>query len=144
MGRSASSNEPPAALPIWMRRTGAALTALVAVLFVVLLLQVRRQGERIQALQDQVQTLENANDLDRTNALEEQLRSTAARLQSLEGLEQSVQSLRSEQAGLRAQIRSQVRQPQFTPDEGIEPGGRPGVPRPGRLPALPPLPGSQE
>jgi hypothetical protein len=143
MSRSVSSNEPPAALPTWMRRTGAALTALVSVLFVVLLLQVRQQGERIQALQDKVQTLENDKDLDRTNALEEQLRSTAARLQNLEGLEQSVQSLRSEQAGLRAQIRSQVRQPQFSPDEPMPPASSTG-PRPGRLPALPPLPSAQE
>ncbi len=137
MSRSVSSNEPPAALPTWMRRTGAALTALVAVLFVVLLLQVRQQSERIQTLQDKVQTLENDKDLDRTNALEEQVRSTAARLQSLERLEQSVQSLRSEQAGLRAQIRSQARQPQFTPDAITPPAS-------GRLPALPPLPSPQE
>ncbi len=145
MSRSASSNEPPAALPVWMRRAGAALTAMVSVLFVVLLLQVRQQGERIQSLQDNVQTLENTNDLDRTNALEEQLRSNAARLQNLEGLEQSVQSLRSEQAGLRAQIRNQARQPQLPLNDGLEPGGRTTIqPRPGRLPALPPLPSSQE
>lgn len=144
MSRSASSNEPSAVLPTWMRRTGAALTALVSVLFVVLLLQVRQQSEQLRALQDKVQTLENANDLDRTNALEEQVRSTAARLQSLEGLEQAVRSLRSEQAGLRAQIRDQARQPVFTPDEPLAPGGRSTVPRQGRLPALPPLPAPQE
>ena len=126
-----------------MRRTGAALTALVSVLFVVLLLQVRQQGERIQKLQDQVQTLENANDLDRTNALEEQVRSTAERLQNLEGLDQTVQSLRSEQANLRAQLRSSQREPQFSLDDGLDPGTRSTTPKPGRLPALPPLPSGQ-
>jgi uncharacterized membrane protein YhiD involved in acid resistance len=124
-----------------MRRAGAGLTALVAVLFVVLLLQVRQQGERIQTLQDKLQTLENEKDLDRTNALEEQVRSTAERLQNLEGLEQTVQSLRSEQDSLRAQLRSQDRAPQFPLDNGVDLNNKP---KPGRLPALPPLPSGQE
>lgn len=133
---SSSSNTPKAPLPTWMRRTGAALTALVSVLFVVLLLQVRQQGERIQKLQDQLQTLENDNDLDRTNALEEQVRSTAERLQNLEGLDQAVRNLRNEQASLRAQLRASQREPQFPLDDGL-------TPKPGRLPALPPLPSGQ-
>jgi len=138
MSRSAS--DPQTSLPLWMRRTGAALTALVTVLFVVLLLQVRQQSERIQKLQDKVQTLENANDLDRTNALEEQVRSTAERLQNLEGLEQAVQSLSSEQAGLRAQLRSQHQAPPFQLDDGM---GN-AKPKPPRMPTLPPLPSGQE
>ena len=141
MSPSARSSSPQAPLPTWMRRTGAGLTALVAVLFVVLLLQVRQQGERIQTLQDKLQTLENEKDLDRTNALEEQVRSTAERLQNLEGLEQTVQSLRSEQASLRAQLRSQDRAPQFPLDNGVDLNNKP---KPGRLPALPPLPSGQE
>lgn len=96
-------------LPTWMRWGGAGLTALLAVLFVVLLLQVRGQGQRLQALQDRIQSLENAQDLERTNALEEQLRSTVQRLQNLEGIEQSLQRLSSEQENLRLQIRSASR-----------------------------------
>ena len=42
MSSSARSSSPQAPLPTWMRRAGAGLTALVAVLFVVLLLQVRQ------------------------------------------------------------------------------------------------------
>ena len=141
MSSSARSSSPQAPLPTWMRRAGAGLTALVAVLFVVLLLQVRQQGERIQTLQDKLQTLENEKDLDRTNALEEQVRSTAERLQNLEGLEQTVQSLRSEQASLRAQLRSQDRAPQVPLDNGVDLNNKP---KPGRLPALPPLPSGQE
>ncbi|MBM5784829.1 MAG: hypothetical protein FJ076_08365 [Cyanobacteria bacterium K_DeepCast_35m_m1_288] len=144
MSSSARSSSPQAPLPTWMRRTGAGITALVAVLFVVVLLQVRQQGERIQTLQDKLQTLENEKDLDRTNALEEQVRSTAERLQNLEGLEQTVQSLRSEQASLRAQLRSQEREPQFPLDNGADLNGRTSKPKPGRLPALPPLPSGQE
>ena len=93
-------------LPTWMRWGGAGLTALLAVLFVVLLLQVRGQGQRLQALQDRIQSLENAQDLERTNALEEQLRSTVQRLQNLEGIEQSLQRLSNEQETLRQQLRS--------------------------------------
>jgi hypothetical protein len=139
-----SSSSPQAPLPTWMRRAGAGLTALVAVLFVVLLLQVRQQGERIQTLQDKLQTLENEKDLDRTNALEEQVRSTAERLQNLEGLEQTVQSLRSEQASLRAQLRSPEREPQFPLDNEADLNSRTNKPKPGRPPALPPLPSGQE
>jgi uncharacterized membrane protein YhiD involved in acid resistance len=138
-----STSSPQAPLPTWMRRAGAGLTALVAVLFVVLMLQVRQQGARIQSLQDKVQTLENEKDLDRTNALEEQVRSTAERLQNLEGLEQSVQALRNEQASLRAQLRSQEREPQFPADGGLDLNNRNTKPKAGRLPSLPPLPNGQ-
>jgi hypothetical protein len=96
--------QQPRPLPDWMRRAGAGMTAAVAVLFVVLLVQVRLQSNRIQQLQDKVQTMENANDLERTNALEEQLRSTVERLQGMEGLEQAVQRLSAEQANLKLQI----------------------------------------
>ena len=109
MSPSARSSSLQAPLPTWMRRAGAGLTALVAVLFVVLLLQVRGQGQRLQTLQDRIQSLENAQDLERTNALEEQLRSTVQRLQNLEGIEQTLQRLSSEQENLRLQIRSASR-----------------------------------
>ena len=89
-----------------MRWGGAGLTALLAVLFLVLLQQVRQQGQRLQTLQDRVQALENARDLERTDALEEQVRSTVRRLQGLEALRGAVQRLRSEQDTLRQQIRA--------------------------------------
>ena len=106
MSRSSASPETTSGLPTWMRWGGAGLTALLAVLFVVLLQQVRGQGQRLQTLQDLIQSLENAQDLERTNALEEQLRSTVQRLQNLEGIEQTLQRLSSEQENLRLQIRS--------------------------------------
>ena len=106
MSRSSASPETASGLPTWMRWGGAGLTALLAVLFVVLLQQVRGQGQRLQTLQDRIQSLENAPDLERTNALEEQLRSTVQRLQNLEGIEQTLQRLSSEQENLRLQIRS--------------------------------------
>lgn len=93
-------------LPNWMRWGGASLTAMLAVLFVVLLAQVRQQTERLQVLQDKVQKLENARDLERTSALEEQLRSTVQRLQALEGLDQRLQRLSAEQETLRLQLRA--------------------------------------
>ena len=61
-------------LPTWMRWGGAGLTALLAVLFVVVLLQVRGQGQRLQALQDRIQSLENAQE-----TLRQQLRSAGSR-----------------------------------------------------------------
>ena len=116
-------------LPQWMRLLGAGLTGLLAVLFVVVLQQTREQGQRLQQLQDKVQTIENANDLERTNALEEQLRSTVERLQALEDIEQKVQSLSSQVQTLRDLQRS--RSSLFPYESG-------GPSRP--LPALPQLP----
>ncbi len=118
--------QQPRPLPDWMRRAGAGMTAAVAVLFVVLLVQVRLQSNRIQQLQDKVQTMENANDLERTNALEEQLRSTVERLQGMEGLEQAVQRLSAEQANLRLQI-----------GRGYDGNLPPDLMRPPALPKLP-------
>ena len=109
MSQTPASPDAVSGLPNWMRWGGAGLTALVAVLFVVLLQQVRQQGQQLQSLQNRLQTLENAHDLDRTNALEEQLRSTVQRIRNLEGLEQTVQSLSQEQAGLHQQLRSAAR-----------------------------------
>jgi TolA-binding protein len=134
-----------------MRWLGAGLTALLAVLFVVLLQQVRQQGQRLQALQDRLQQMENARDLERTNALEEQLRSTVVRLQNLEGLEQSLQRLSSEQDSLRQQIRSAGSRTAIEP--GLEPllplePSQPGTTGSGRNrmvrpPMPPPLPSEQ-
>jgi uncharacterized protein HemX len=116
-----------------MRTLGAGLTALVAVLFVVLLVQVREQGQRLQALQNKVQTLENNNDLERTNALEEQLRSTVQRLQNLETLDRAIQELSREQEALGQQLRSQGSDLRPLPPAD-----------PSRQPTVPPLPPSQE
>lgn len=106
MSRTPARLEAPSGLPAWMRWGGAGLTGLLAVLFIVVLQQVRDQGQRLQTLQERVQTLENARDLDRTNALEEQLRATVQRLQALEGLEQAMERLSREQESLRQQIRT--------------------------------------
>jgi TolA-binding protein len=139
MTRSSSSGPSGSALPDWMRWLGAGLTALVAVLFVVLLLQVREQGQKLQTLQTKVQGLENSNDLERTNALEEQLRSTVQRLQSLETIDNAVQQLSREQQALRQQLRSRAAEPAPLPlDSSLSP-----QPQPAR-PSLPPLPPGQE
>jgi len=120
-----------AGLPRWMRLSGAGLTALLAVLFVVLLQQVREQGQQLKSLQNRLQTLENARDLERTNALEEQLRSTVQRLQTLEGIDQAVQRLSQEQASLRQQLHSAARSSTATsPDLPPLPAPMPPTPPP--------------
>jgi len=146
MTRSPTPGEPGSTLPDWMRWLGAGLTALVAVLFVVLLLQVREQSQRLQSLRNRVQTLENANDLERTNALEEQLRSTVQRLQNLEKIDEAVRQLAKEQQDLRLQLRSQspaLEPLPLEPGPTPAPGGRSPQnqpARPGRQPGLQPLP----
>lgn len=129
MASSPQTPELARALPNWMRWGGAGLTALVAVLFVVLLLQVREQSERLQTLQNRLQTLENANDLGRTNALEEQLRSTVQRLQRLETLDTTVQGLSREQEALRQQISSRPELSLPPAETGLLPAPAPAKPK---------------
>ena len=139
MSQSPASTGAAAELPTWMRWGGAGLTAMLAVLFLVLLAQMRQQSERLQTLQDRVQTLENARDLERTSALEEQLRSTVQRLQALEGLEQRLQRLSAEQDALKQQLRAGSA-------PNLEPlGSQDSAPiRPGHtMPPPPILPGQQ-
>ncbi len=124
-----------------MRWLGSGLTALVAVLFLVLLQQVRQQAGRLEALQGRVQTLENARDLERTNALEEQLRSTVQRLRAFDGLEGSVQELRVQQESLQQQLRQRPPAAAPTPREDLG-GGAADLPPgpPAARPAAPPQP----
>lgn len=123
-----------------MRRSGAAITACMTVLFVVVLLQVREQSERIRTLQDKVQTLENDNDLERTNALEEQVRSTTERLQNLEDLRLSLRRLSNEQATLRAELR-RLTTPRAIPlDAGLDLRRRSPDGEAEPFQSLPPLP----
>ena len=132
-GVSSSGSLP--ALPDWVLWVQAGFTALVAVLFVALLVQTRQQGSRIQELQERLQGLENSRALERTTGLEEQLRNSEERLQALEGDTSRIDVLQAETDSLRDQLRQLGSAP---------------VPRsPGRPPAAvpptaapPPAPGS--
>ncbi|WP_411867648.1 hypothetical protein [Vulcanococcus limneticus] len=152
---SASPSSPPPAaarpldpspLPPWMRWLGTGLTAMVAVLFLVLLQQVRQQAGRLEALQGRVQSLENARDLERTNALEEQLRSTVQRLHRFDGLEGAVEELQAQQESLRQQLRQRPatpgpQSPSLLPREDLGGGLTPLAPGPAPArPAAPPQP----
>ena len=58
-------------LPDWVAWLQAGLTALLAVLFLVMLGKARVQAERIEELQERVQGLENSRALERTTGLEQ-------------------------------------------------------------------------
>ncbi len=130
--------EPP--LPRWMRLIGAGLTALVAVLALVLLQQVHEQASRSQALERRLQDLENRRDLERTQALEAQLRAFAQRLQGLEASAGQVRELELQQQELRRQLQSQLQHPSSQPPEFLpftDPYGAPGTGPSGRSAAKP-------
>ena len=76
---SAANGTPLAWVP-WLQ---AGVTAMLLVLFVVMVGKTRQQSAAIRQLQEQVQGLENARALERTAGLEQQLRSTVERLQEL-------------------------------------------------------------
>ncbi|MEO1003654.1 MAG: hypothetical protein AAFX65_11155 [Cyanobacteria bacterium J06638_7] len=140
---------PP--LPDWVLWLQAGFTALVAVLFVALLLQSRQQNNRIQELQERLQGLENSRALERTTGLEDQLRASVERLQALERDSSRIDLLQAETDALREQL-SQLR-----PAGAITPPGQLAAPTPAaptppaepeRAPASagagPPGPGSVE
>lgn len=132
--------EPP--LPRWMRLIGAGLTALVAVLALVLLHQLQQQANRNQALEGRVQDLENSRDLERAQALEAQLRALAQRLQGLEASAGQVQELELQQQELRRQLQSQLQRPsslspEFLPfNDPLPAPGRGPLGQPGAKPAI--------
>jgi replicative DNA helicase len=59
----------------------------------------------IQQLQDKIAGIENSRALDRTTAIEDQLRTTAERLQALERMGAQVSGLAAENTRLRQELR---------------------------------------
>jgi hypothetical protein len=102
-GSSGSGPLPP--LPDWVLWLQAGFTALVAVLFVALLVQTRQQTRRVQELQQRLQGLENSRALERTTGLEDQLRNTVERLQALERDSARIDVLQAETDALRDELR---------------------------------------
>jgi TolA-binding protein len=76
--------ERPSAVPDWLPWLQLGITTMLAVLFLVMLAKGREQNHRLRELEQQVQGLENSRALDRTPAMEQQLRSMLQRLQKLE------------------------------------------------------------
>ncbi len=124
-GRGVGLEPAPAGMPAWLPWLQLAISTTLAVLFVVVLARSREQSRQLGVLQQRVQGLETSRALDRTGLLEQQLRSTVERLQSLEGEQRRLGELLREQAeqGLqRQQERSATR-----PDGG---GSTPPPPAP--------------
>ena len=93
------------ALPEWVNWLQAGFTALLVVLFAVMLAKSREQSDNIRLLQQRVQGLENSRALERTTGLEQQLRSTVERLQSLERSAARIDGLTDDNAKLRQELR---------------------------------------
>jgi TolA-binding protein len=91
-------------LPDWVSWAQAGLTALLAVLFLVMLAKARSQAGRLEELQQRVQGLENSRALERTTGLEQQLRTTVERLQALERSNARLDVLSADNAALRSEV----------------------------------------
>lgn len=127
-----TSSQPPT----WLNWLGTGLTAMLAVLFLVLVQQMREQNEQIKKLGSRVEALENARALERTSALEEQVHSSVNRLQALESLRGDVQRLISQQQRLQGAIDQLKRsEPRVLPP-------LPPATTPLPAPTAPPRPGS--
>ncbi|MFM8525353.1 MAG: hypothetical protein ACKOCM_07010 [Cyanobacteriota bacterium] len=133
MTRAALRTSQP---PTWLGWLGTGLTAMLAVLFLVLVQQLREQNEQIRKLGSRVEALENARALERTSALEEQLHSSVNRLQALESLRGEVQRLIGQQQRLQTAI-DQLRRAEPTILPPLPPAVTP-VP----APTAPPRPGT--
>lgn len=126
-GGSAANGAP---LP-WVPWLQAGVTAMLVVLFVVIVGKVRQQSATIRQLEERVQGLENSRALDRTTGLEQQLRSTVERLQAVERNSTRIDGLSREAANLRAEL-SRLRSADLAPEKL--------TPRGNETPVLPPLP----
>lgn len=95
---------PNGASLAWVPWLQAGVTAMLVVLFLVVVGKSRQQNSTIRQLQERVQGLENSRALDRTTGLEEQLRSTVERLQAVERNSTRIDGLRSETASMQAEL----------------------------------------
>ncbi len=102
-GSGARSSALPQ-LPDWVSWAQAGLTALLAVLFLVMLAKARTQAARLEELQQRVQGLENSRALERTTGLEQQLRAAVDRLQTLERSNARLDVLSANNEALRAEV----------------------------------------
>ena len=93
-------------MPAWLFWLQLGLSTTLAVLFVVMLVRTRQQSVNIRQLQEKVAGIENSRALERTSAVEDQLRSTAERLQELERSSARVAGLAAENTRLRQELRS--------------------------------------
>jgi TolA-binding protein len=136
---------PMPQLPDWVAWLQAGLTALLAVLFLVMLGKARVQGERIQELQERVQGLQNSRALERTTGLEQQLRSTVERLQALERSNARIDVLSAENSALRGEVRQLRRSaasnalPSLRPEPATGTDSTPSTPPGGSIPTPPPV-----
>ena len=122
---------PNGAALAWVPWLQAGVTAMLVVLFLVIVGKSRQQNATIRQLQERVQGLENSRALDRTTGLEQQLRTTVERLQAVERNGTRIDGLSRETANMRAELsrlRGLAGAPNGAPSRGDEP------------PLLPPLP----
>jgi hypothetical protein len=96
-------------VPAWLVWLQLGLSTTLAVLFVVMLVRSLQQSATIRQLQDRVAGIENSRALDRTTAIEDQLRTTAERIQVLERQGAQTAALAGENARLRQQLSSAQR-----------------------------------
>ena len=82
----------------WVPWLQAGVTAMLVVLFVVIVAKTRQQNATIRQLQERVQGLENSRALERTTGLEQQLRTTVERLQAVERNSARIEALSGENA----------------------------------------------
>jgi len=108
-------------IPAWLVWLQLGLSTTLAVLFVVMLVKTRQQSVSIQQLQDKIAGIENSRALDRTTAIEDQLRTTAERLQALERMGAQISGLAAENSRLRQALQGvegQVTKPPGQPPVG--------------------------
>jgi TolA-binding protein len=125
-------------LPDWVPWLQVGLTSMLVVLFVVLVGKTRQQQSQLQELQERVRGLENSRALERTTALEQQLRSTVDRLQSLERGQARLNAIGSDTAQLRQELRQLRQLRQSSEEKNVQPA-RPPASTPQSPPPLPPL-----
>jgi predicted Holliday junction resolvase-like endonuclease len=94
------------AMPAWMVWLQLGLSTTLAVLFVVMLVKTRQQSVAIRQLQDKVAGIENSRALDRTTALEDQLRTVSERIQTIERQAALMAGLARQNARLRQELSS--------------------------------------
>lgn len=132
--QTGGQNSGPPPPPGWMPWLQLGLTTMLAVLFVVTLLRARDLSLALGKMEQRLGAIESRQALDRSTALEQQLRSMLDRLQALEGKAERLDALENERERLEQEL-GELRSRTSGRPAAEEPSTTPGPSSP-----LPPVP----
>ncbi|MEB3199560.1 MAG: hypothetical protein VKK62_03395 [Synechococcaceae cyanobacterium] len=115
--RSRTAGRGPSEPPVpWLPLLQVGIGSMLVVLFLVMLARTQEQSRTIERLDQRLQGLENTRALERTSAMEDQLRKMLSRMETIEASNRRLADMATTQESLLQQLQSLRRQASAGPD----------------------------